>query len=71
MKEKLLIQLVEKYRMLYDKTDKEFKDTVKKDIIWRHIANQLNMNGKYARQYYKSYNKLCYRGTRRLYIYRC
>lgn len=45
-KEVRLIYLVEKYKPLYDKSDKEFKDGVKKELIWRHISSEMNMSGK-------------------------
>lgn len=42
-----LINLVQSYPCLYDKSNKDFKNSFKKEIIWDNIAKELNQSREY------------------------
>jgi hypothetical protein len=42
-----LILEVEKKTCIYDKSLTEYKDTQKKDDIWKQIASRLDISGEY------------------------
>lgn len=42
----LLIHLVKGFPYLYDKSDKSYKDIVKKENAWKAIAEGINCSGK-------------------------
>jgi hypothetical protein len=41
-----IVQCVERFKALYDKSSKDFKDGVKKEMIWRQIADKVKISGK-------------------------
>jgi hypothetical protein len=43
--ERLIVE-VEKHPILYDKSLQEYKDTDKKDRVWKEVSDKLNLTGK-------------------------
>lgn len=50
----LFINLIQNNRILYDKTLKDFKNTIKKDEAWKIIAAQSRMSGILVKKSKKS-----------------
>lgn len=42
-----LILLVSEYKELYDMSNKNYSNQLRRDNIWQEIAKSLNENGKY------------------------
>ena len=43
--DELLIEFVQKHEILYDLKDPEFKNTMKKDLLWREVGKALKKEG--------------------------
>lgn len=41
-----LVELVAGHRILWDYSENDFKNTLKKELIWKEIAKLLNKTGK-------------------------
>lgn len=40
-----LVELVAGHQILWNMTEKEFKNSLKKDLIWKEIAGMVNKTG--------------------------
>lgn len=45
--DELLIEFVQNHTILYDLKDREFKNTLKKDLIWNEAGKVLNREGQF------------------------
>lgn len=45
--DELLIEFVQRHSILYDLKDTEFKNNVKKDLIWNEAGKFLNREGEF------------------------
>ncbi|KAF2903697.1 hypothetical protein ILUMI_02492 [Ignelater luminosus] len=66
--EHLLIETVEKYPMIYDKCDMDFKNTIKKEECWNEIARSLDVPAKDCEHTWKNLRERYAKERKRLHI---